>query len=74
LRNKAALTNLLPDLYDPAGPKYHNYLTTEQFTEQFGPRRALSGRHAFARASGFTVTAKHPNRVILRCERVVAGY
>jgi subtilase family serine protease len=40
LRNKEALTNLLHDLYDPASPKYHQYLTPEQFTEQFGPTEA----------------------------------
>jgi subtilase family serine protease len=37
LRNRAALTNLLRELYDPASPNYHHYLTPEQFTERFGP-------------------------------------
>ncbi len=37
LRNKPALTNLIEGLYDPADPRFHQYLTVEQFTEQFGP-------------------------------------
>ena len=37
LRNQEALTNLLEQIYDPASPNYHHYLTPEQFTERFGP-------------------------------------
>src|SRR6266566_3036034 len=37
LRNRSALTNLLQQIYDPASPSFHHYLTPEQFTEQFGP-------------------------------------
>src|SRR5215831_6990967 len=36
-RNAADLTNLLHDLYDPASPKFHHYLTPQQFAAQFGP-------------------------------------
>src|ERR1035438_7286741 len=37
LRNGTALSNLLQQLYDPASPRYRQYLTPEQSTEQFGP-------------------------------------
>ena len=37
LRNQAALTNFLEQLYNPAGTNFHQYLTPEQFTERFGP-------------------------------------
>src|SRR2546427_4254835 len=37
LRNQAELTNLLHDLYDPASPSYHQFLTPQQFAERFGP-------------------------------------
>src|ERR1043166_1918179 len=37
LRNPEALTNLLRDIYDPASPRYHQYVTPEQFAERFGP-------------------------------------
>ena len=39
LRNQAALTSLLEQLYDPASPQYRHYLSPEQFTEKFGPGR-----------------------------------
>ena len=66
LRNQAALSNLLEQLYDPASPNFHQYLTPEQFTEQFGPtEQDYQAVIAFAQANGLTVTATHPNRVLL---------
>ena len=37
LRNQAALDDLLQQLYDPASPNYHHFLTPEEFTGRFGP-------------------------------------
>src|SRR5579862_4995428 len=37
LRNAAALSNLLNQIYDPACPNFHHYLTPRQFIAQFGP-------------------------------------
>ena len=37
LRDRAGLTNLLREIYDPTSPNYHNYLTPEQFAAKFGP-------------------------------------
>jgi hypothetical protein len=66
LRNQAALTNLLQRIYDPASANYHQYLTPDQFTEQFGPTvedyQAVSN---FALANGLTITGTHPNRTLL---------
>ena len=66
LRNPDELNDLLQQLADPASPNFRQYLTTEQFTERFGPSaedyQALAG---FMRASGLEVTATHPNRMIL---------
>ena len=66
LRNEQELDALLQQLYDPASPHYHRYLTPEEFTARFGPTetdyQALVG---FAKANGLTVTTKHPNRVVL---------
>ncbi len=54
LRNKEALTNLLHELYDPASPNYRQFLTPEQFAEQFGPSEAdYQAVIAFANAQGF---------------------
>ena len=69
LRNPAALSNLLHDLYDPASPQYHHYLTPGQFAEQFGPaKQDYQAVVAFANANGLRVTATHPNRVLVDVE------
>jgi len=74
LRNAGALTNLLRQIYDPASPNYHHYLTPAQFAEQFGPTAADYQRLiAFARANGLQVTATHPNRVLLDVSAPVAN-
>ncbi len=66
LRNEAELDNLLRQLYDPASPNYHRYLTPEQFTERFGATvEDYQALMDFARANGLTVTATHPNRLVL---------
>jgi uncharacterized repeat protein (TIGR03803 family) len=66
LRNAAALTNLLQQLYDPASPNFHHFLTVEQFTEKFGPTKEdYDAVVKFAHAHGLTVTSQHPNRVVV---------
>jgi uncharacterized repeat protein (TIGR01451 family) len=66
LRNQEALTNLLQQIYDPASPNYHHYLTPEQFTAQFGPTEEDYQKVInFAQAGGLTVVGTHPNRMLL---------
>ncbi len=66
LRNQAALTDLLQQLYDPASPGYHHYLTPEQFAEQFGPtEQDYEKVKSFARANGLAVTGIYGNRLLL---------
>ena len=66
LRNRQALSSLLEAIYNPASPNYRQYLTPQQFTEQFGPTPEQYGAvMAFARANGFTVTGTHANRLLL---------
>jgi len=66
LRNQAALTDLIQQLYDPASPNYHQYLTPEQFTEQFGPtEQDYEEVKNFARANGLTVSGTYDNRLLL---------
>ena len=73
LRNQEALNTLLEEIYDPASPYFRHYLTPEQFTELFGPtEQDYEAIIAFAKANGFTVTATHPNRVVLDVEGAVA--
>src|SRR5208283_50867 len=66
LRNQEALTKLLQQIYDPASPNYHHYLTPAQFTEQFGPTEAdYQAVVAFATANGLKVSGTHPNRMLV---------
>jgi len=66
LRNQAALTNLLQQLYDPSSPNYRHYLTPEEFTAQFGPtEQDYQKVISFAQASGLRVTQTHGNRVLV---------
>jgi subtilase family serine protease len=73
LRNKAAMDHLLADLYDPASPSFHRWRTPEQLAQQFGATehdcRAIE---EWAQTSGLTVTATHPNRLVLDVEGSVA--
>ena len=65
LRDQAALTGLLKEIYDPASPSYRHYFTPEQFDERFGPTEA--DYHAvigFAKAHNLAVTGTHPNHIL----------
>lgn len=73
-RNREALTNLLQQVYDPTSPNYRQYLTTEQFTEQFGPTvQDYQTLVEFAKSKGLNVTVQHPNRAVLSVEGTVAN-
>ena len=66
LHNREALTNLLDQLYDPASPLYHHYLTPEEFDARFGPTESdYQTVLAWATRNGFAITARHPNRMLL---------
>ncbi|HEY3863716.1 MAG TPA: protease pro-enzyme activation domain-containing protein [Verrucomicrobiae bacterium] len=66
LRNKPALTNLLKELYNPASPNFHHYLSVDQFTEQFGPSTEDYQKVTdYLRSQGLKVTATHPNRMLV---------
>jgi subtilase family serine protease len=72
LRNQVQLTNFLDQLYNPTSPNWHRYLTVEQFTEQFGPTtndyEAVTG---FAQKSGFKITGRPSNRLLLQVSATV---
>ena len=66
LRNSQRLAALLAQIEDPASPNYRHYLTPAQFAAQFGPaQKDYDAVAAFAAAHGLTVTARHPNRLVL---------
>jgi hypothetical protein len=73
LRHTNALATLLRDLYDPASPRFHQYLTPEQFADQFGPsiedyQKVLS----YVAAHNLKVTATHANRLLVDVSASVA--
>jgi uncharacterized repeat protein (TIGR01451 family) len=74
LRNQDDLTNLLQQIYDPASPNFHRYLTPEEFTARFGPTEAdYQAVIRYANQNGLIVTATHPNRVVVDVEAPVAN-
>ena len=66
LRNQAELTSLLQRLHDPSSPDFRQFLSVDQFTEQFGPTGDdYQAVVAFAQANGFTVTGRPANRLVV---------
>jgi uncharacterized membrane protein len=73
LRNQEELNQLLKDLADPTKPNFRRYLTPAQFAERFGPSESdYQSLSAFFEANGLTVTATHPNRMIVDVRGTVA--
>ena len=57
LSDPSGLDAFLADIYNPASPNYHNYLTPTQFTARFGPTQAsYDALVDFAKSNGFAVT------------------
>ena len=74
LRNEDQLDQFLTDLYDPSSPSYRQFLTVEQFTEQFGPTQAeYDSAINFARENGLTVEGTSPNRLNLQVSGTAAN-
>jgi len=74
LRNEAALDDLLQRLYDPNSPFYHQFLSVQQFTDNFGP--SLEDYEAvirFAEKNGLAVTGASPNRLLVSVSGTVAN-
>ena len=66
LRNQSALDELLRQLYDPASPNFHQFITPQEFAARFGPTEAdYAAVKKFAETNGFAITGTHPNRVVL---------
>jgi len=66
LRNRESLTNLLQQLYDPASPEFHHYLSPEQFSEKFGPTEAdYQTVLQFVQTNGLTVVATYSHRQLV---------
>ena len=72
LRNQTQLTNFLDQLYNPASPNWHRFLSVEQFAEQFGPTtNDYKAVVAFAQKNGFKITGLPSNRMLLKVNATV---
>lgn len=66
LNNQDSLSVLLHDVYDPSSPRYHQFLSVEQFTEQFSPTiEQQQAVVSYLTQHGFTVTQTYPNRMLI---------
>ncbi len=66
LRDPAGLDEFLAQVYDPASPNYHHYLTPAELADRFGPTEAdYEAVKQFARTNGLTVVATFSNRLVL---------
>ncbi|PWU21265.1 MAG: hypothetical protein C5B50_02150 [Verrucomicrobia bacterium] len=73
LRDEAGLNELLGQLYDPASPNYRKWWTPQQLAERFGASEAdCQAVRDWARAHNLTVTATHPNRLVVDVEGAAA--
>jgi kumamolisin len=66
LRNRAELTTLLNNLYDPSSPSYHQFLTVQQFAQEFGPTQAQQQAvEDYLTRQGFRITATYANHLLI---------
>jgi subtilase family serine protease len=66
LRDESELDSLITQLYDPASPLYHHYLSSKEFTTRFEPSQADYDKVvAWAKANNLTITATTANRHIV---------
>jgi subtilase family serine protease len=63
------LDRTLADLYDPASPAYHRWLTPAQFHARFSPRsRDVAAVRAWLSSEGFTIVGVPANRLFVTAE------
>ena len=61
---QANLTELLAEQLDPASPRYHHWLTPEEFADSFGlTRNDVARAVAWLEAQGFTITQTARSRL-----------
>lgn len=74
VRDAAGLNAFVRSVSDPSSSNYRHYLTTEEFTERFGPtEQDYQAVINFAESNGLTVSTTHPNRMIVDVEASTAA-
>ena len=73
LNNQDELDSLLRDLYNPASPKFHQFLTPTEFAAAFGPTANQQQQVVdYLHNLGFSVTSISPNGLIIHARATVA--
>ena len=73
LRNQAAFSNELAQLYGPTSAHFHHWLTPNQIAQQFGPsERDYEAVITWATANGLTIAGTHADHLLLRVQGSVA--
>jgi kumamolisin len=73
LRNQDELQQFLKDVYDPHSPLYRRFLTTEEFTQRFGPTDSdYQAVIDFANAHHLTVTNTYRNHLLVDVQGTVS--
>jgi len=73
MRNQAQLDDTLHQIYNPASPFFHHYLSVKQFTEAFGPSEDDYNRAVkFFSDQGLRVTSTAGNRLLIDVRGKVA--
>jgi len=66
LRNQGQLNTLLQNLYDPSSSSYHQYLSVDQFAQEFSPTTTQQQAVIdYLTAQGFTITQTYPNHLLI---------
>jgi subtilase family serine protease len=72
-RDPAGLQQFLHDVYDPASPDFHHFLTTQEYADRFGqPQAVIDALLAYLQHTGFTIESIAPNHLGLRVHATVA--
>jgi kumamolisin len=74
LQDVADMRTLQHDLYDPASPRYHHFLTPASFTTRFAPTaEQVTTVTQFLKQQGLTVTDVTPSRLLVHVTATTAA-
>lgn len=72
-RRAAQLDSTLADLYDPASPSYHHWLTPAQFRARFSPRAGdVAAVRSWLASEGFSIIGVPANHLFVTAEGSVS--
>jgi Pro-kumamolisin, activation domain len=73
LRNKAELSLLLKNVYDPSNPQYRHFPSRAEFARRFGPTDAdVAAAAQFARTNGLAITGITGGRTLMKVRGTAA--